>query len=469
MDQQKVYPPSKCVTAAHEAARAYYAPSTIVYAVGDWLHCPTTGHTARVVRVDTPVAACGPVHMYLCETAKGETVYFGHIEPIVKVEEPMTNTANTTPGIQKVAVRTVNVPVQVEHQGIYSMYVRLEWKCPVCGGTRGEPHATLSYDGSRRMTVDGWENACGHVDGYAAVRKEASENGLNPDFTPAQPDPWNAPEAPTSAVAADVVAAAHAEVADIQQEADAAVTAAADEAREANTMLADAVATINADSDALAAAHQKRARALKRAKTYRAHLATANKRIEGVLRSAVTHKATIRTLRAQLESTQLAAAASERAVVNASVEIDTLRMKIAAQRAQLDATPSAPYAASDNLDAPARHIGDSTAEAELVAAQNTIALQQERIDELVRKLNTNVQPTPGTRRLSTAAVAVVDDDTSDKVETADALAAIMKVLRTYGYEAYANGKRIAPEVWAAQQLANIGTPIEGGAGKSAAS
>jgi len=77
MDQQKVYPPSKCVTPAHEAARAYYAPSPIVYGVGDWLHCPTTGHTARVVRVDTPIAARAAVHMYLCETVDGTVVYFG--------------------------------------------------------------------------------------------------------------------------------------------------------------------------------------------------------------------------------------------------------------------------------------------------------------------------------------------------------------------------------------------------------
>jgi len=85
-------------------------------------------------------------------------------------------------------------------------------------------------------------------------------------------------------------------------------------------------------------------------------------------------------------------------------------MTIHTLRAQLDATQSAPYAITDNLDQPAKHIGDSDATAELIAAQNTIALLRERVDELVRKVNTNVQPTPGTRRLSTAPAAVADDE-----------------------------------------------------------
>ena len=53
------------------------------------------------------------------------------------------------------------------------------WACPVCGGPRGDIYRTHSYDGSRRMSVDGWQNACGHVDKYADVVAEAKANGLN--------------------------------------------------------------------------------------------------------------------------------------------------------------------------------------------------------------------------------------------------------------------------------------------------
>jgi len=57
--------------------------------------------------------------------------------------------------------------------------VRLSWVCPVCGGPRGEPYDTISYDGSRRLGVSGWRNDCGHVDYYSNCRDEAVSNGLN--------------------------------------------------------------------------------------------------------------------------------------------------------------------------------------------------------------------------------------------------------------------------------------------------
>jgi len=31
----------------------------------------------------------------------------------------------------------------------------------------------MSYDGSRFLMVDTWENHCGHIDKYSKVRKEA--------------------------------------------------------------------------------------------------------------------------------------------------------------------------------------------------------------------------------------------------------------------------------------------------------
>lgn len=75
--------------------------------------------------------------------------------------------------------RYVSIPACTEHEGIYSITVQLEWRCPVCGRLRGNPEPAISWDGSRRLFVDGWQNPCGHIDKYADVRKEARENGLN--------------------------------------------------------------------------------------------------------------------------------------------------------------------------------------------------------------------------------------------------------------------------------------------------
>lgn len=62
------------------------------------------------------------------------------------------------------------------------MKVVLEWVCPQCGDMRGEPRPAISYDGSRRLGVDGWSNPCGHIDYYSEIRKEVRANGLNPQY-----------------------------------------------------------------------------------------------------------------------------------------------------------------------------------------------------------------------------------------------------------------------------------------------
>lgn len=70
-------------------------------------------------------------------------------------------------------MRTVTIPACAQHEGFYRLTVTLQWVCPRCGGPRGEPFSTHSFDGSRRLGVDGWSNPCGHVDLYADVRAEA--------------------------------------------------------------------------------------------------------------------------------------------------------------------------------------------------------------------------------------------------------------------------------------------------------
>ncbi len=70
--------------------------------------------------------------------------------------------------------RTVRIPGSDDHDGHHLITVTLSWVCPVCGAARGRVFPTVSYDGSRRLTCDGWTNPCGHVDFYADVRAEAA-------------------------------------------------------------------------------------------------------------------------------------------------------------------------------------------------------------------------------------------------------------------------------------------------------
>lgn len=69
--------------------------------------------------------------------------------------------------------RSVHIPGSDDHDGWYAITVTLPWICPQCGGPRGTIHPAISYDGSRRLACDGWQNPCGHIDFYSAVRAEA--------------------------------------------------------------------------------------------------------------------------------------------------------------------------------------------------------------------------------------------------------------------------------------------------------
>lgn len=66
--------------------------------------------------------------------------------------------------------RLVTIPASIQHEGFFSLTVKLPWVCLTCNGPRGEPYDTLSYDGSRRLAVHGWTNPCGHVELYSEVR-----------------------------------------------------------------------------------------------------------------------------------------------------------------------------------------------------------------------------------------------------------------------------------------------------------
>ena len=66
--------------------------------------------------------------------------------------------------------RLVTIPACVEHEGLSALTVSLPWVCLHCGGPRGEPFPTRSFDGSRVLFCDGWSNPCGHVEKYSEVR-----------------------------------------------------------------------------------------------------------------------------------------------------------------------------------------------------------------------------------------------------------------------------------------------------------
>lgn len=71
--------------------------------------------------------------------------------------------------------RQVVIPAREQHDGYYVLTVRLPWVCLHCGGPRGEPFDTVSYDGSRRLACHGWSNPCGHVEKYSQVRANLNQ------------------------------------------------------------------------------------------------------------------------------------------------------------------------------------------------------------------------------------------------------------------------------------------------------
>ena len=84
--------------------------------------------------------------------------------------------------MSEVLTKTVTIPACDQHDGFSITKVKLEWICPICRKPRGEIKNVRSYDGSRYLHCDGWENPCGHIDKYSDVREEAENNGLNNNY-----------------------------------------------------------------------------------------------------------------------------------------------------------------------------------------------------------------------------------------------------------------------------------------------
>lgn len=79
--------------------------------------------------------------------------------------------------MNKAETMVVEVPVIQNHEGFeyWVRKVRISKYCKRCGGERGKPYKTRSYDGSRFVCCDGWQNPCGHVDLYKDVVEESRE------------------------------------------------------------------------------------------------------------------------------------------------------------------------------------------------------------------------------------------------------------------------------------------------------
>lgn len=70
----------------------------------------------------------------------------------------------------------VEIPKISNHEGLPENLVKISISkfCPKCGAARAKRiWKGFSYDGSRRLQVDCWENECSHIDEYRDVLLEA--------------------------------------------------------------------------------------------------------------------------------------------------------------------------------------------------------------------------------------------------------------------------------------------------------
>lgn len=86
-----------------------------------------------------------------------------------------------TPDVVTFADRTTTMTVRVIDRsgwGTSRGYpvirrVEISTACPTCGGKRGEPYNHNFHEDGEWLSVDRWDNPCGHTDMYCAVLAEA--------------------------------------------------------------------------------------------------------------------------------------------------------------------------------------------------------------------------------------------------------------------------------------------------------
>ena len=67
------------------------------------------------------------------------------------------------------------IVVRSEGWNVSTVMVEISDKCPVCGGPRGIPTWHNFCEDGEWLSVNVWENPCGHVDLYKNVLIEANK------------------------------------------------------------------------------------------------------------------------------------------------------------------------------------------------------------------------------------------------------------------------------------------------------
>lgn len=77
-------------------------------------------------------------------------------------------------------IKNVTVPIRLTHSGVIKpLTLKLKWQCPVCDGSRGVAYFSKVMLDDKKISVNVWQNPCGHCDQYDVVAKEAVNNGFN--------------------------------------------------------------------------------------------------------------------------------------------------------------------------------------------------------------------------------------------------------------------------------------------------
>ncbi|MDH5594032.1 MAG: hypothetical protein OEY68_06460 [Gammaproteobacteria bacterium] len=71
--------------------------------------------------------------------------------------------------------KTVTIPIVSNDKIVDVTQIKIYGNCPVCGGQRGQSMPRFFWEENHVYECDGWENPCGHIDYYEAVRNESEQ------------------------------------------------------------------------------------------------------------------------------------------------------------------------------------------------------------------------------------------------------------------------------------------------------
>ncbi len=142
-----------------------------------YLQCPDSENT-KIIGYYIDRKPRGELHF---RKSRVKEITRAYVLQIDGLKLPTSTDVEIKGGKADAPIKTVYIPARAEHDGAHGINVKLRWVCPICGAPRGEISNGRSYDGSRVLFCNTWQNPCGHVDKYDDVRAEAAANGLNGD------------------------------------------------------------------------------------------------------------------------------------------------------------------------------------------------------------------------------------------------------------------------------------------------